>query len=212
MDAAALISKFRLRAFDRVEPYRWLDEEILDYLADAQFDYLRAVRGIVEARTAAATVKVKSGQRIYKLGSAVTEVHDVYSVGQKIRLARVNAGQLPEAKLREPGLPRGYILSGADGVLELTSLPEADDTLELTVTRTSGLLESAGDELEVPDHHALGLLYHVFELAYLKDDVETYDANRSATFGMKWREFIAEAKAETSRGRGTRGTVKYGGY
>lgn len=214
MDAAALLVRYRSRAFDTIAPYRWDDEELLDYLSAAQFEYLRAVRGIVDASTPViCTVPVTAGQRTVPLDRRIVEVRSAYSTSQATALRQVNVEEIPPHRLRGAGLPRAYIINEADRSLSLDCLPATDDVLELVVTRTAkALIEDPDQVLEVPDHHALGLLHHMMELAYLKDDGEVYDAQRSALFGQKWADFLKEAKREVSRSRGTRGTVAYGGY
>lgn len=213
MDAAALLTRYRSRAFDTIAPYRWEDEELLDYLSAAQFEYLRAVRGIIDASTPViCQLPVPAGQRTVPLDRRIVEVRSVYSTAQAAPLRPGNIEEVAPHRLRTPGLPRTYIVNEADRSLSLDCVPATDDVLELVVTRTAkALIEDPDQALEVPDHHALGLLLHMMELAYLKDDGEVYDAQRSALFGQKWVDFLKEAKREVSRSRGTRGTVAYGG-
>lgn len=75
MKLAELIRRFRVLADDRKEPYFWEDEDIADWLNDAQAQ--AAIRGRLlpeDANPAICEVAVSAGQHTYKLHPAVYEL------------------------------------------------------------------------------------------------------------------------------------------
>lgn len=75
MTLADLIRRFRVLAEDKVKPYLWSDEDITDWLNDAQAQ--AAVRGrllVEDANPAICEVAVVAGRHTYKLHPTVYEL------------------------------------------------------------------------------------------------------------------------------------------
>ena len=213
METKALRDLFRSQAADAVAPYLWSDPEVYGYIDRAQRHFCAKVRGIADATTPAITqVDIVTGEMYAALDSRVLQVRSAFNETANTSLSPFNSLERGEQALRQPGAITGYSLSDQDGAIRWNAVPQADETVSLSVYRAPlAPVTGSSDDLEVHADHHEHLLDWVLHLAYLKQDAETYDLRRSTEARERFELYCRQAKEELSRKRHTPRSVRYGG-
>lgn len=190
-----VIKLFRDEADDAVAGYLWGDEEVMDFLADAQNEACRRARLLIDSTTpAVCQIAVQPGVHTYALDPRVIFV-------RRARLASADR-PLRHLMMRDldcrPGWendpaqpPLGMIHDWQTGALRLHPVPDAADTLLLTVVRLPlDEPNDPDDALEIHQRYCRNLRHWMLYRAYSKQDSETRDDKRAATaLAMFEREF-----------------------
>lgn len=193
------LADIRLRARrkldDLVKPYLWSDEELLDHINDTLWDAsLRANLTIQDDYAITFTQSGTVWNSKYALPTGVLDVKSVYLNSRPhITLERTSIRRKESyfgGRPAQNGKPWAYALdqttvgSGIDyGVLvrsiTFIGTPTEADTAYLDIARLPTRLEYDSDIPEIDPMWQSDLIFGVTALAYLKQDVETYDPKRS---------------------------------
>jgi hypothetical protein len=187
MNLQELIRRFRVLANDQAQPCFWADEDVTDWLNDAQAQ--AAARGRLLREDADADVcriALVHGQRSYALHPAVTEIVDLRLVpasGERARRMHLVSREWLEAEVpdwREDKAPAFFAVQD-DTRLSVAGGFEAGDALALECYRLPlAPMAAPLDEPEIHWAHHERLLLWVLHKAFSVPDTETFDAQRSA--------------------------------
>jgi len=217
-----LLELFRLETDDLFEPYLWSDKEFFIYLNEAQDKFVREMGGFADRRSAITRVKYKIGDqfrpydpRILRIRGAQDEtnkfigIENLDSIGSPTTDdygARSNAGL-------DDGLtgPIQFLITDIDNNdMQLYPLPDHDGTLQLFVQRLPITPIEDGDSIfELKDIYHLDLLSWVKYRAYMKQDVETFDGTKAASFRNMFTDAAKSATKEKASREDRKRTVKF---
>ncbi len=187
----------RSRLDDLVTPYLWSDTELNDAINDAMWDAAIRAHFVVEDDIAIPfTQKVDlTWNDKYALSSGILDVKSVYLASQPtLTLTRTSIRRREQyygGRPAQKGSPYAYALdttiagTGDDSDQFVRSIlfigtPTAADTAYVDVVRLPAQLEVDTDVPEIDSMYHPDLVYGVCERAYMKSDIDTFDANRMA--------------------------------
>lgn len=232
-DDLAVLFRFAVDDTDADDPL-WSDTELNSYMDGAQKEFARRTDYFSDASTVeivqipfiAGDVFKAHDSRIIKIRSA-----KLITNGSKIipaTYADMENRVVNPSDYNSPfhfgsqllwetssGTPRYIITDMETNTLRLAPIPVADDTLELFVYRLP--LQSITDDVQalevVEEDFQRGLLFYMKYMAYLKNDIDTYDARLQQAALENHENFIEMAKRQLRRLRfsSTAGIVHYGG-
>lgn len=201
MKARDIIKLFRIDVDDEAEPNLWSDEEVLDYLNDAQNEAARRSRLLLDSSTTAITrIAVTGGLGLYALDPRVLFVRKI-RFANKRPLRRMNMQDMesrdPFWEDQQPSEPMYFIPDFEAGKVLLWPTPTDNDTLLLTVVRDP--LEEVKDEDDTPEinaRHHRSLRFWMAHRAYQKQDAEASDPQKAAfSLAMFEQEFGKKSAA-----------------
>jgi len=222
MTPADLYLRFRQEIFDTVEPYLWNPTEVWGYMDDAQTMFCRLTGGLRDASSEAAQVTITTGEvfgdlhesvqliRHAELDSDKTPVR-IYSYDEIYGTNGNPGAAISSSTLNADGPIRGAILGMEDGKLRWTSVPTADDILNMVIERLPLTSPTEDGAFEIRSEHHLHLLMWMKHLAYDKDDTETNNQAKSREFEAKFIAYCHEAKLEKERRNHKPRLIMYGG-
>ncbi|CAN7366689.1 phage adaptor protein [Acidovorax sp. LjRoot117] len=182
--------EFRDTVADHAEPPFWTSENIVRYLNEAVQEACERAKLIEDRLTpAVCSIALQPNVSTYPLHPSVFE----------IKRATLRGRPLDETSVEEmdddcpgwenqKGLPRCFIFEQASGAqpanLRLVRMPTQADTVVLTVYR--GALKPLRADLdmgrpEIPERFHERLMDWMLHRAYLKQDADAYDPEKSAT-------------------------------
>lgn len=169
---------------DIAEPYLWSDEELLDYLDEAQEEAARRARLFLDATTTAiVTITLVAGTAVYALDPRVIRVERARVVGQEMPLRLLLTRDL-DARLAnwEASIDpvSAAVVDWQTDSLRFVGIPQAAGTVNLQVIRRPlEPLVNMDQELEIRQHHTRNLIHWIAHRAYQKRDAETYHHDKS---------------------------------
>lgn len=216
MDSTGLLEQLRTDLFDLEEPYLWSDEELIRYIDDAQFMFCRKTDGIPDDFTA----------DVCEL--AVTPGTDRVALHPSIRLVRaaarddtgapvevLNTEDMPRRGYRFNGVlgsPKALVLGGSAHSARVWPVSSETFTLRLTVFRMPlAHITDTDQAFEIDEEHHTHLGLWCMHRAYLKQDAETLDKDKSAEFEARFLNYCASVTREEQRKRHKTRVVSYGG-
>lgn len=212
MNSTELYELFRGDMNDAEQPYLWSDLEVFGYMNDAYRMFVRLTGGIADSTSAAAQVPVVAGDVAGAMDPSVMEVLSAYrmSDGQPVRVH--NGPEFPRPSTRV-GPVSGMVIGEQDDLARWTSIPAADDTVQMTVYRMpAGFITDHEQPFTgVKEDHHLHLLPWMRHLAYLKQDAETFNRSKSDENGAIFRGYCDFVKTEIERRKHKIRVVAYGG-
>lgn len=216
MNAGELLRNFRLQIDDVEEPYLWSDEEVYEYMTDAERMFCRKTEGIEEARLPdICQLSIVPATEWYPISPLVLKLRWAQR-GDTGRNVWVNN---PEKSLRDDirfdghaGPLRALIAGMSKGFLRAWPVPNETVTINLGVFRLP--LEARtgeNDEFEIDEQHHIHLLDWMKHRAYNKHDADTYDPKLAEKYEQAFYAYCFQALREQERARRQVGTVIYGG-
>jgi hypothetical protein len=205
----------RNRLDDKVKPYMWAEDELDDYINDALRDAAIRAHLVVDDYAIAVTI----GTTKYALPSGTLLV-------KSVRLASNLDYTLTESSIRQQeqffggrttitGTPLRYALDKTkagtrddDGIrvrtITFLETPDTADTAYVDLVRLPVLLEGEQDVPEIDEIWHPDLIFGVTGYAYLKQDADTYDPQKSERdFAMFEQRFGPRISAAVMRERQT---------
>lgn len=187
----------RSRLDDKVAPYLWSDEDLLDCINDTLRDAaIRANLVVYDGVAIPFTQNLDlTWNSKYALPSGTLDVKSVYLASQPTTtLTRTSINRIENYYSGRPtqvGTPYSYALDQTQAgtgdysglqvrTIQFLSTPSAADTAMLDTTRLPALLESDSDVPEIDEMWHPDLIYGITGLAYLKQDADAFDPKRSA--------------------------------
>jgi hypothetical protein len=225
MTPAELLTLFRSEVADEEKPQLWSDAEFFLYLNEAQDVHVRLIGGIADRRSAMTKISYKSGDQFKKYDDRILRPRGAFDENNRIitiqNLDNFETGYLEDdyGQRFESGLDdsrtgdiKFLITDTEHNEVQFYPIPDHDGWIRLYVYRRPlEEITSGGSEIEIPAHHHLNLLNWVKHKAYMKQDVETFDATKATEFRGAFVDWIVDAKKEKMARQDRKRTVAYGG-
>ena len=221
-----LIAHFRSQVSDEDQPYLWSDAEVLLFAIDAQDRLVRAFGGISDYSTTALT-------DVALVADTPTSTHSPY-------ILRIRSGKLTTAKRSiemisesdvglklsdDYGLRSALYLDDTDtgavmaGILGMEKnkirwfrVPSESDTCRMHIYRLPyPRISTQQGTLEVDVQHHIHLISGMKELAYQKEDSETFDKAAYERNKSIFADYCEKVRQEEERQRFKPRVVRYGG-
>jgi len=181
MNAGELIQLARTKLDDLRVPYLWAEDELLQYLAQAEADAAERADLIRDDSTpACCVVPFHAGVARYALHPAVIKISPYAGsvrIGSRWLVHSTDGGWGPVLLVGEPTLYRSVA-----GCVEVWPAPESTDDGPLTLTvyrRPLTKPEDPEDVPEVPESVHEGLVYGMVKRAYERTDADTYAPDKA---------------------------------
>ena len=181
-----LIRRFRTLAVDKVQPYLFADEDVTDWLNDAQRQ--ACIRGRLlreDANPAVCEIALTPGQRTYPLHKAVYEIINariVPSNGDRARVVFLASREWMDANLPDWRAEQGmaeFVIQD-DTSIRVVGAVTAGDKLAIECYRTPlKLLANDTDKPEIHEAHHEHLIQWALHKAFSVVDADTFDPQRS---------------------------------
>lgn len=223
MNTTELYEFFRGVVDDVEEPYLWSDAEVFTYMDSAQKMFCRLYGGIPDVQSDATVVDVVTGEKYADLHPSVLYIQSARLVSTGQLLSVVNATQhiqldtdygrwLSQPNPDTTGPIKAMIIGEQEDIARWVYVPEADDTVELTIRRLPlKSLTGLEQTLEIPERHHEYLALWMQHRSFLKNDAETFDRGRSNQTRDDFVAYCQEARKEWDRKKYVPRTVMYGG-
>lgn len=224
MNSTELLEHFRAVAFDTVEPYLWSDDEVIRYMDDAYFQFVRMTGGISDFTSSATTISAAADEAFSDLDPSLLTVRKAYRAdGRELQV--LNAENLPVIGETDYGVPailpmdtrtgalRGLVIGLERGKVRWTPIPAADEDVQLLVYRLprTHITDEEQEFVDVEAQHHIRFADWMKSLAYKKMDQETYDPKRAQQCEADFRGYCDQVKREWDRYKHKPRVVAYGG-
>ena len=214
MTPADLIARFRGRADDLSTPQLWSDDDLLDYMEQAQNEFAQFTGGFADAVSPRfCQLNIAIGQKTAALDPLVLNVAKAWNYqGKELGLDNAREEYDP-LSINSTGNLEKLLVGATDGLLHMFRPPAVADVVRMLVYRMPEPLtgDDAVDEIQIQAQFHLGLLDGMFQRAYLKHDTQTYDPAAAKRHGEVFDEHMKFAKRIIDRQRHKPRTVAYGG-
>jgi hypothetical protein len=185
MNVDKILGLFRFRANDEAKPYLWKDEELLDYLNEAEREACRRGRLLIDSTTAAyCQIAVVADTTSYSLNEKVIFIRRAKLALETLPLEQKSYKDLDREASgwddESSSTPLCFLTDWETGKLTLYPPPDTNDTLNLRVIRLPAEDMNDGDdtpEINVRFHESL--IEWMRYRAYDKDDEEAKDVKKS---------------------------------
>jgi hypothetical protein len=198
---------------------RWSNEELTAFINEAQRQACRAAL-LLKRADPAFDISVIAEVSDYDLDPIIINVKNVFLESNGTELVRVEIEDLYSMpRWREvTGTPNRYIVDYNMNTIRLYPTPVRDDTLNLIVyslpSTEMSWLSADFDEPEIKQQFQLDMLYHAAYMAYMKENANTFDPQRSEKFKLLFDSEFSNTNAyiDVRRERTRHRPIKYGGY
>lgn len=198
MTLRELINEVRNRLDDSVPPYLWSDIELTSMFNEAQNELCEKAGLLRDSiTTAICQISVSSGTASYTIDTRIVKLLKVKLGAAYTELTPVDPTYMDEmfpGWEDDTGTPIYFMMTDTRKI-RLYPNPTANSTLYLRVTRFPSAQLTLSAETaspEIPWQYHTKLYDGVMKLAYLKDDAETLDLNKSNLYDAKWQRTINE--------------------
>lgn len=179
-----LIRRFRVLADDRTEPLFWQNEDVVDWLNDAQRQ--ACIRGRLlreDEDSSICEIPLDADTHTYPLHASVYELIHLQitpASGKPRRISLVTRewldGRMPE--WRELDEPACYAIQNETSIRIVGKITDGD-TLNLECYRLPLVLRDDNDEPEIHAAHHEALIHWALHRAFSVPDAEKFDPQRS---------------------------------
>lgn len=229
MDVESLIDRFRTEVHDTANPYLWGQDEVINYVNDAQEWYCRETGGIADSSSAGVTeIPLTTGQKFAPVDSRILKIRHAQrrSDNKEVDLWNFEDAQFrPMYDNTAYYAPHKLTLDDTQGVVSkiitgmeqykvrCVYIPAVDDVIDCIIYRLPlvPIAEDVLGNLEIPAEDHILLLDGMKALAYAKQDAETFDKGKQAEFEAKFLAKCAEAQYKREKREHKYRTVRYGG-
>lgn len=225
MNSTELLDKFRLEVFDTADPYLWSDDEIFEYMDDAQKMFCRLVEGIPDSTSSITQISYAAGDVWAPIDPKVLKIRKVYKLSNYDNVQFINfedIGHNITEDYRRPmydelddstGEVRQIILGMEMDQVRLVKIPIAADTLQMIIYRLPLTdITGTGIDLEIHQQHHVHLIHWMKFRAYSKHDAEAFNKGKAEEFEAKFVAYCKQARIEQETRKHKPRTVMYGGY
>lgn len=225
MNSTELKDKFRLEVFDTVVPYLWSDEEIFEYMDDAQKMFCRYGEGIPDSTSVVTQISYAAGDIWAPLDERILKIRkaSLASNYRNVELANFeDIGHNTQDDYKNPiflelddstGDVSRIVLGMEQDQIRLVKIPTVADTINLIVFRLPmDDITADGQDLEIHRQHHVHLLHWMKHRAYSKHDSETFNKGKAEEFGAAAMQYFEKARVEQETRKHKHRAVSYGGY
>ena len=186
MTLEELIRRFRVLAMDKAQPYLFADEDVIDWLNDAQRQ--ACIRGRLlreDANPAVCEIALTPGQRTYPLHKSVYEIINARIVpgnGDRARTVFLASREWMDENMPDWRDEQGQAEFAIqdDTSIRVGGVITTGDKLAIECYRTPlKVLANDVDKPEIHEAHHEHLIQWALHKAFSVVDAETFDAQRS---------------------------------
>lgn len=216
MTLVELIARFRSASNDKVEPYFWSDEDVTQWLNDAQEEAAIRARLIHESDSASlCEIKTTAGNAVYQLNPQMYEIThaswDEDGTRSYCLLSLTSTEALDKNdrhwRTRPASIPHSVIQT--DRSVRIVPAPKSDGTLVIEAYRLpKSLMESQDDELEINQAHHRHLVSWALYKAFSVPDAEMFDSNRAQIAAAEFERYFG-IQTDSDLRRTTRHDVEH---
>lgn len=192
-----LITRFRVLANDKSEPFFWSDEEVADWLNDAVHE--ACIRGRLLHKDDAATIEAKAGQSSYPYnamgGGYVYEIDSIrFESEGKSHCLKLVSPEVADTLI--DGWRTGVIgekpkyAIQSDEKITLAPAPKNDGTVFIGGYCLPKQMVDDSDEPEINAIHHRNLVYWALQEAFSVPDAEVFDPQRSDMARQKFERYF----------------------
>lgn len=240
MKTQDLVAYFRKQVSDEQQPYLWDDDEVLQYVIDAQDMFVRAMGGISVVTVPAASdpsnlqlqdLVLTPNIPLTAFSPYILRFRSAQLLTAHISIKLMDEAQVGLNRVCDPylnefsgfSLPpylddtdtgdvQGAVLGYVDNNIRWYRVPIVADSCRLHVYRLPYPRITAQESpLEIQEQHHLHLSLWMKALAYAKEDAETFDKNLADRNADAFNAYCKKASAEQDRQRFRPRIVHYGG-
>jgi len=200
---------------------RWKNEELTNYINEA---LIKAFRGSLLKKdfNSMFNISIVAGTSTYTIDSRILQILDNQLVSTGKELSPMSTEDLFKIPNWDTNAktPTHYIPDELTDSIFIYPQPVINDTLKLVVYRLplntlswTNAFTAQSTILEIKDSYVISLLNGAASLAYLKDEANTYDPQRSALFKQLFEnEFeVSSVYSDTKKLRTPKNSIDYGG-
>ncbi|AMO36416.1 DUF6682 family protein [Thauera humireducens] len=197
MKREALRRRVRLLAQDTARPYLWQDEDIDDWLNEAQQEAAvraRLLRAVPAANPDLCEHGLSAGEAVVTIPTSLFEISS-QSWRQGDRTTRLHLVSREWMDTTRPGWrdesagEPAYLVQDAN-VLQIVPAPSVAGTLLLEGYRLPKAIESDEDEPEIPAFHHVHLVQWALHIGYSLPDAETFNPDKSRIAEAEFSRFF----------------------
>jgi hypothetical protein len=225
MNSGELYDRFRSDVADQAVPYLWSDDDIWNYMDAAYRQFVRLTVGIADFLSPVTRVRIVAGQPVATLDSRILRIMSAKLASDNTQIVIANMTDQPflvsddysvMSKLVRDDMtgPVRYMIIGAQhGKAKWVQIPEVDDLVLMQIYRLpmDTIIDEDHPLDEVDAEHHEYLLDWMKYRAYLKQDAETFDREKSAAAELRFRTYCEQCRREWERYKHKNRVVAYGG-
>lgn len=221
-----LYTKFRSDTTDAAPPYLWSDDEVYDYMDEAQRMLCRNTQGLPDATSIATTVPIVANQPFASIHPSILLIREatLASTSEKLRVLNFEdlevayacddyGNQVPLFNvLNSTGNVGAMVIGMETDKVRWVYIPVANDSVNLLIYREP-LYKITEDStsFEVHGRHHRPMLWWMKHLAYSKQDAETFDRGKAEENKKRFEEYCEMVYDELQRAKHKNRHMKYGG-
>jgi hypothetical protein len=228
-----LITRLRFELEDVALPYLWDDDIFLEYINQAQREFVRHTNALPDATTF--TADITAGDPWIDIDPLIYEIRKLRLTNSKRYVGVCTLADIETRGKRftnsatsnfssvqyhvifsgtwedRIGVPEVVVTDMEQGRGRLVPIPVEADSLSFAVYRYPNELRDTDARFEIPERYRYGLVYKVKALAYQKQDIEAFNMARAADFEGQWQKFLLESYRDVTVKQRNPVSVRYGG-
>jgi hypothetical protein len=214
MTPKELLEFFRSQSHDEKTPYLWSDTEVLRYMNIAYVDWVREIGGLRDQTSELTQLVLPATVSVVDLDERIVKILSarITATGKEITI--VNS-QNNEAIRRPPnaGTVQSLVLGEGESQVRVLDTPTVDTAISMVIRRLPlDKVDVRTETFEIRDEQTPHLIKGMQAWAFLKDDPDAYDKQRSDRALTAFLTEATKARVESGRANHVPGVVAYGGY
>lgn len=217
MKSDDLLAKFRLEVDDREDPPLWTDEEIFEYMDDAQKEFCRQTEGIEDVFTpAVCTLSLVPTTEWLPKSPLILKVRDASRNDNGRHVPVITAEDLHKKGITWRDGYTSSVSALVDGMRKgyFRVYPVCNETVDIQLSVFRLPLKDitdGGQSFEIDQQHHVHLMKWMKYRAYSKHDADTFDPRGAALGEQEFVAYCFKSKKEQERARRQVGVTAYGG-
>lgn len=204
MNRGEVITQVRNVLDDTAQPYLWDSTELELITEQAYLDAIVRIDGNLDSTESLAKVAITLGAAEYELEPEILQVLRAKLDSETKPLVKQTIAALDEFRTgweATTGVPTHYIDSLDRHKIRLYPIPDANNTLSLTVKKLDDCgLRNDSDELSfLPTHVHYGVVYLVCAMAHQKRDEDSVDMQKVSYFENKAEIYFGQRKSANAQ-------------
>lgn len=226
MLAGELLNIFRTDVSDIERPFVWSDTEVYVYMLDAYRMFARLTGGIADFTSDASRSAITTGSAEVALSRSIMRIMKAFRVSDGVDIKVLNQTDIAtelansdygtvmrNVNAPRPGSVTEMIIGRQKGIAHFTVIPREDDTIQMSIYRIplDTVLTGESELTDVDDEHHVHFLPWMKYHAYRKQDIDTFNMDKSDKFAAEFRDYCAFVNREWERMKHKTRVVEYGG-
>lgn len=214
MTSGDLLALFRSQVDDLETPYLWTDDEVYGYIDDAQSMFCRKTDGIADAVSAATAFAVLPNDSYKPLSHVIKKIRGATRADNGRPIEVLNFEDLAAKYMRydgKTGPVTTLVIGEQDDTARTWPVSNETLTINLLIFRLPVVAITDDQAFEISAEHHRHLLHWVFRMAFLKQDSETFDKQKSLESEKRFEMYCTEVTLEQRKKAHKTRVVMYGG-